>query len=94
LKIDKGVEKQITLADYNMLDELRNICIKIPLLQAIKEIPIFAKIIKYSKIRKKKKIHKKNSISRENFRHHDGENNNPKISRSMEPHCENSHQWN
>ena len=29
-----------------MMDELRNVCIKIPLLQAIKEIPIFAKTIK------------------------------------------------
>jgi len=46
LKIDEGVEKQITLLDYNMMDELRNVCIKIPLLQAIKEIPIFAKTIK------------------------------------------------
>ena len=29
-----------------MLDELKNICIKIPLLQDMKEIPIFAKTIK------------------------------------------------
>ena len=46
LKIDEGVEKQIVLPDYNMMDELRNVCIRIPLLQAIKEIPIFAKTIK------------------------------------------------
>ena len=45
MKID-GVEKQITLSYYNMLDELRNVCIKIPLLQGIKEIPIFLKTIK------------------------------------------------
>ena len=36
LKIDEGVEKQITLPDYNMMDELRNVCIKIPLLKATK----------------------------------------------------------
>lgn len=29
-----------------MMDELRNVCIKIPLLQVIKEIEIFAKKIK------------------------------------------------
>jgi len=46
LKIDKGVEKQITFLDYNTMDELRNVYIKIPLLQAIKLIPIFAKAIK------------------------------------------------
>ena len=37
LKIGKGVEKQIILPDYDMLDELKNVCIKIPLLQSIKE---------------------------------------------------------
>jgi len=46
LQIDKGVEKQIWLPDYNFLDELKNVCIKIPLLQANKEIPILAKTIK------------------------------------------------
>ena len=46
LQIDKGVEKKIWLSDYNFLDELKNVCIKIPLLQAIKEIPILAKTIK------------------------------------------------
>jgi hypothetical protein len=52
LKIDKGVEKQILLPDYDMLDELKNVCIKIPLLQAIKEIPIFAKTIRELSIKK------------------------------------------
>lgn len=46
MKIDEGVEKQIILLDYNMMDELRSVCIKIHLLQAIKEIPFFAKTIK------------------------------------------------
>jgi hypothetical protein len=39
-------------------DELRNVCIKIPLLKAIKDIPIYAKIIRYifiKKPRRKKK---------------------------------------
>jgi len=45
LKIDEGVEKQILLFDYDMLDELKSVFIKILLLQAIKEIPIFAKTI-------------------------------------------------
>eukprot|EP00253_Pinus_taeda_P031731 PITA_31731 len=46
LQIDKGVEKQILLPDYDFLDELKNVYIKIPLLQAIREIPILAKPIK------------------------------------------------
>jgi len=36
LKINEGIEKQVVLPNYNMMDELRNVCIKIPLLQAIK----------------------------------------------------------
>jgi len=40
------VEKQILLPDYDFLDELKNVCIKIPLLQAIREIPILSKTIK------------------------------------------------
>jgi len=52
LQIDKGVEKQIWLPDYSFLDELKNVCIKIPLLQAIKEIPILAKTIKELSLKK------------------------------------------
>ena len=40
------MEKQILLPDYDFLDELKNVLMKIPLLQAIKEIPILAKTIK------------------------------------------------
>ena len=36
LQVDRGIEKQIMLANYDFLDELKNVCIKIPLLQAIK----------------------------------------------------------
>jgi hypothetical protein len=52
LQIDKGVEKQIWLPDYSFLDELKNVCIKIPLLTAIKEIPILAKTIKEMSLKK------------------------------------------
>ena len=31
LQIDKGVEKHIMFPNYDFLDELRNVCIKIPL---------------------------------------------------------------
>ena len=43
LQIDRGVEKQTMMPSYDFLDELRNFCIKISLLQAIKEIPILKK---------------------------------------------------
>ena len=33
-------------SEHDLLDELKNVCIKIPLLQAIKTIPIYAKTIK------------------------------------------------
>jgi len=36
LKIDKGVEKQIVFPNYDVIHELKNVCIKIPLLQVIK----------------------------------------------------------
>ena len=40
------------MSNYDFLDELRNVCIKIPLLQAIKEIPILAKTIKELSMKK------------------------------------------
>jgi hypothetical protein len=36
----------ISLLEFDVLDELRNVCVKIPLLQAIKDIPIYTKAIK------------------------------------------------
>ena len=36
LQVDRGVEKHIMLPNYDFLDELKNVCIKSPLLQAIK----------------------------------------------------------
>ena len=41
------IEKPVFHPEYNILNELNNICIKIPLLQAIKYIPIYSKVIKY-----------------------------------------------
>ena len=38
--------KLITSLDFDILGELRNLCIKIPLLQAIQDIPIYARTIK------------------------------------------------
>jgi len=52
LKIDRGVEKQILLPNYDFLDELKNVYIQIPLLQAIREILILAKTIKELRIKK------------------------------------------
>ena len=35
-----------SLPEFHVLDELTNVCVKIPLLQAIKDIPIYTKAIK------------------------------------------------
>jgi hypothetical protein len=40
------LQKQIQQNKYDLLDELWNVCIKIPLLQAIKDILIYAKIVR------------------------------------------------
>ena len=50
------------LPNYDFLDELKNVCIKIPLLQAIKEIPILAKTI--NKLSMKKPRRKTKEIKR------------------------------
>lgn len=42
----------IEYPDFDILSELKNICIKIPLLQAIQDIPIYAKTIKELCIKK------------------------------------------
>jgi hypothetical protein len=39
-----ALEKPITPFEFDLMSELKNLCIKIPLLQAIKEIPIYTKI--------------------------------------------------
>lgn len=45
-------QKEITLPEFDILDELKNAYVKIPLLKAIKEIPIYAKTIKELCIKK------------------------------------------
>ena len=40
------MEKPIACSKFYLIFELRNVCAKIPLLQAIKEIPIYAKIVR------------------------------------------------
>ena len=40
------IEKPVVHPEYNILNELKNICIKIPLLQAIKDTWIYSKVIK------------------------------------------------
>lgn len=47
------------LPNYDFPDELKNVCIKILLLQAINEIPVLAKTIKYLSIKKPGKMKKK-----------------------------------
>jgi len=52
LQVDRGEEKQIMLPNYDFLDDVKNVCIKIPLLQSIKKISILAKTIKELSIKK------------------------------------------
>ena len=40
------IEKPVVHPQYDIFNELKNICVKIPLLQAIKDIPIYSKVIK------------------------------------------------
>lgn len=38
--------------DFDLIDQLKHICVKIPLLQAIKDIPIYGKAIKEACLKK------------------------------------------
>jgi hypothetical protein len=40
------IEIPTTRPEFDILNELKNICVKIPLLQAIKDIPIYSKVVK------------------------------------------------
>jgi hypothetical protein len=54
------IEKPIIQSEFDIMTELRNVCVKIPLLQAIKDVPIYAKTIKELCIKKQdgnRKIH-------------------------------------
>jgi hypothetical protein len=46
------IEKPIIQSEFDIMIELRNVCVKIPLLQAIKDVPIYAKTIKELCIKK------------------------------------------
>jgi len=46
------VKPPLSLPQFDVLDELKNVYIKIPLLQAIKDIPIYTKAIKYMCLKK------------------------------------------
>ena len=41
-----AIEKPIDVPEFNLGAELKNLCVQIPLLQAIKDIPIYAKIVR------------------------------------------------
>ena len=47
-----AIEKPIIHLEYDILNELKNVCVKIPLLQDIKDIPIYTKVIKEICIKK------------------------------------------
>ena len=46
------IEKPTIRLEFDILNELKNICVKNPLLQAIKDIPIYSKVIKELCIKK------------------------------------------
>jgi hypothetical protein len=46
------IEKPTTRPEFDILNELKNICVKIPLLQDIKGIPIYSKVVKELCIKK------------------------------------------
>jgi hypothetical protein len=46
------IEKPIVQSEFDIMNELKNVCVKIPLLQAIRDVPIYAKTIKEIYIKK------------------------------------------
>jgi hypothetical protein len=46
------IEKLTTRHEFDILNELKNICVKITLIQAIKDIPIYSKVVKELCIKK------------------------------------------
>jgi hypothetical protein len=39
------LEKPFTQPEFDFLGELKNVCVKIPLFQAIKDVPIYSKVV-------------------------------------------------
>jgi len=52
------IEKPIVQSEFDIMTELKNVYVKIPLLQAIKDVPIYAKTIKELCIKKPGRKHK------------------------------------
>jgi hypothetical protein len=46
------IEKPIVQSEFDIMNELKNVCVKIPLLQAIRDVPIYTKTIKELCIKK------------------------------------------
>jgi hypothetical protein len=46
------IEKPIVRPEFDIMNELRNVCVKIPLLQAIRDVPIYVKTIRELCIKK------------------------------------------
>jgi hypothetical protein len=46
------IEKPVIQSEFDIMTEVKNVCVKIPLLQAIKDVPIYAKTIKELCIKK------------------------------------------
>ena len=40
------IEKPIVHSQFDLENELRNVCIRIPLLQAIRDVPIYSKMVR------------------------------------------------
>jgi hypothetical protein len=47
-----SLRRPVIQSEFDILTELKNVCVKIPLLQAIKDVPIYAKTIKELCIKK------------------------------------------
>jgi hypothetical protein len=47
------IEKPIVQSEFDIMNELRNVCVNIPLLQVIRDVPIYAKTIKEIYIKKR-----------------------------------------
>jgi hypothetical protein len=45
-------EKPFTQPEFDFLGELKNVCVKIPLFQAIKDVPIYSKVVRELCLRK------------------------------------------
>ena len=40
------IEKHVVRPQFDLENELKNVCIKIPLLQAIRDVPIYSKLVR------------------------------------------------